>query len=544
MFKRISPGVDIPATPTKDMMCRGRRDGLTANCRSVGTALWRSMVRAFPHREILIRTKGQVRFINLSGWLQIALAGVSLAVVGWVFYCTATYFIQRYMLAARDAEQERLRLDYARIIDEKESRLQSSDAANRELQVRATELRRKLVSMTRRVRENRQLILDVLDQKSALERNIGESKMELDHWQEAYAKTMAAQEGLAEDLRQVERELEQMARRNVRLHEEMALIQGSLDAVQTREEEAIAERDALREQLLKAEMEIAQHSEARALLRKKQDELKVALDRVVAERDEMMTQRLLVEQRVSALQRLNAGLRETQHQLIASFTELTVSNNDEVEKALAFTGLDVDALLADLNSIPEEEGQSVGKGGPFIAYIPGILEDPPRWVHTSEVDGMLAALDDRVARWQGLNRLLRRLPLSAPMDQYRISSGFGKRRDPINGKFAMHYGLDLNCYPRTPVLAPASGTVAFVGWKGALGKVIEIDHGMGIVTRYGHLRKILVKKGQKVDFRQKIGIVGASGRTTGPHLHYEIQVKGKPCDPLKFIKAGKYVFRG
>ena len=84
----------------------------------------------------------------------------------------------------------------------------------------------------------------------------------------------------------------------------------------------------------------------------------------------------------------------------------------------------------------------------------------------------------------------------------------------------------------------------FQGWRGGLGRVIEIDHGMGIRTRYGHLKKMLVKRGQSVAFRDKIGLVGSSGRSTGPHVHYEILVDGKPVDPLNFIKAGKYAFKG
>jgi murein DD-endopeptidase MepM/ murein hydrolase activator NlpD len=76
------------------------------------------------------------------------------------------------------------------------------------------------------------------------------------------------------------------------------------------------------------------------------------------------------------------------------------------------------------------------------------------------------------------------------------------------------------------------------------GRLVEIDHGFGIRTRYGHLHKVLVKRGDKVEFREKIGLVGSSGRSTGTHVHYEILVRETPVDPLKFIKAGKYIFKG
>ena len=93
-------------------------------------------------------------------------------------------------------------------------------------------------------------------------------------------------------------------------------------------------------------------------------------------------------------------------------------------------------------------------------------------------------------------------------------------------------------------VSPAIGTVTYAGNKGRFGRYIEIDHGAGIRTRYGHLRRVLVKKGQRVTHRQDIGILGSSGRSTGPHVHYEIIVDGKQVNPLKFFKAGRSVFQG
>ena len=96
---------------------------------------------------------------------------------------------------------------------------------------------------------------------------------------------------------------------------------------------------------------------------------------------------------------------------------------------------------------------------------------------------------------------------------------------------------------RQSIYAPAPGTVRVAGWRAKYGRFIEIDHGSGVRTRYGHLHKILVKRGQQVAFRDKIGLLGNSGRSTGPHLHYETVLKGKAVDPMKFLKAGRYVFQ-
>jgi murein DD-endopeptidase MepM/ murein hydrolase activator NlpD len=149
-----------------------------------------------------------------------------------------------------------------------------------------------------------------------------------------------------------------------------------------------------------------------------------------------------------------------------------------------------------------------------------------------------------VDRWEKLQFILRSLPLTAPIDSYYISSAFGARMDPFNGERAIHEGIDMVSKLRSDVLATAPGTVIFAGWKGGYGRVVEIDHGLGIVTRYAHLYAINVKVGDVVDYRQEIGKLGSSGRSSGPHVHFEVRYNGRPLDPMSFLKAGRYVFKG
>ena len=140
-----------------------------------------------------------------------------------------------------------------------------------------------------------------------------------------------------------------------------------------------------------------------------------------------------------------------------------------------------------------------------------------------------------------LQKLLKTLPLTAPLVSYQIGSGFGPRRDPFNGREAFHTGLDLEAPYRTPVYSTAPGTVAFTGVKEGYGRTVEIDHGNGIVTRFAHLHRILVARGQRIGAHFEIGELGSTGRSTGPHLHYEVIVDGRPLDPAKFLEAGKNV---
>ena len=116
-----------------------------------------------------------------------------------------------------------------------------------------------------------------------------------------------------------------------------------------------------------------------------------------------------------------------------------------------------------------------------------------------------------------------------------FSSGFGYRISPFTNRREFHKGLDIATRIGTPIIAPADGLVVFVGREGNFGKMIAINHGYNLMTRYGHLHKFEVKKGEHVKRGQTIGKVGASGRCTGPHLHYEILLNGIPVNPLRYI---------
>ncbi len=116
-----------------------------------------------------------------------------------------------------------------------------------------------------------------------------------------------------------------------------------------------------------------------------------------------------------------------------------------------------------------------------------------------------------------------------------ITSGFGYRRSPYTKTLRMHEGLDIANKVGTPVIAPADGIVVFAGIEGGYGKLLAIDHGYGITTRYGHLDSILVKEGDKVKRGKKIGSIGHTGLTTGPHLHYEVRVNSVPVNPKNYI---------
>ena len=138
-----------------------------------------------------------------------------------------------------------------------------------------------------------------------------------------------------------------------------------------------------------------------------------------------------------------------------------------------------------------------------------------------------------------LNRTLALVPYRKPVvGEVEFTSGFGVRSDPFLGRPAMHTGLDFRAATGDPVRATANGKVVSSGWAGGYGRMVEIDHGNGLSTRYGHLSEINVKVGDQIKIGQVIGEVGSTGRSTGPHLHYETRIDGEAVDPQKFLRAG------
>lgn len=179
-----------------------------------------------------------------------------------------------------------------------------------------------------------------------------------------------------------------------------------------------------------------------------------------------------------------------------------------------------------------------GKGGPFIDASGLSLET---------LHAQLDALDE-AADWHAdiftfsESHLMRarldalRLPTTVPVDG-PVGSGFGFRSDPFTGRGALHSGLDFPSDAGTAIVASAGGVVLTTEWHSEYGHTIELDHGNGLVTRYAHCLRVLVKPGQVVRQGQPIGEVGTSGRSTGPHLHFEVLVEGVPHDPARFLGA-------
>ena len=196
------------------------------------------------------------------------------------------------------------------------------------------------------------------------------------------------------------------------------------------------------------------------------------------------------------------------------------------EAAMRKLGLNPKRMLAML-----DDRSAVG--GPLIALLPSGQRFDPRF----------RRLGLSLARMDALQRGLEGIPQVVPAAGRHISSNFGYRSDPFSGGPALHAGLDFKAPTGAPIFAAARGQVAFVGRRSGYGKVVEIDHGNGLRTRYAHMSAFRARAGQPVATGQVIGAIGSTGRSTGPHLHFEVRLHGEPVNPRPFLEVAPNVLQ-
>ena len=228
----------------------------------------------------------------------------------------------------------------------------------------------------------------------------------------------------------------------------------------------------------------------------------------------------------SALVRLQTSLDQVENRQLAALNSYEESMESRVRRmrgVITDLGLDMAQLDAATPRAP--------MGGPFV---PVKLS-----VDASAFDRQLYRINITRSQMDRLTRTLALVPYRKPViGEVEFTSGFGVRSDPFLGRPAMHTGLDFRAQTGDPVRATANGKVISSGWSGGYGRMVEIDHGNGLSTRYGHLSQIDVKVGDVIKIGQVIGEVGSTGRSTGPHLHYETRIDGEAVDPQKFLRAG------
>ncbi len=233
--------------------------------------------------------------------------------------------------------------------------------------------------------------------------------------------------------------------------------------------------------------------------------------------------------KVSALLPEAAGLARIEARQLAFAESLTRAADRRATAAaekIRKLGLNPGMMLASLDD-------RSAMGGPLISLSTG----------RGSLDQRFQRLGVSLARMDALERGLAGIPQVMPASLEYISSGFGYRSDPFTGGAAYHAGLDFRGPIGAPIYAAAAGTVSFAGVRSGYGNCIEIDHGNGLMTRYAHMSGYRARAGQKVAAGQVVGLIGSTGRSTGPHLHFEVRINDRPLNPRPFLEAAAHVFQ-
>lgn len=220
-----------------------------------------------------------------------------------------------------------------------------------------------------------------------------------------------------------------------------------------------------------------------------------------------------------------AKIEARQLAFIEALTRYADARSAQAEKAMRRVGLSPSIVaVADRNAM----------GGPLIPMTTG---------PGNALDPRFARFGASLARMSAMEQALVRIPNTLPASLDYISSGFGYRADPFTGGGAFHAGLDFRGPIGAPIRAAASGTVSFAGAKQGYGICVEISHGKGLLTRYAHMSRIEARVGEAVLPGKLIGAIGSTGRSTGPHLHFEVRINDRPVDPRPFLEAMPHVFQ-
>jgi murein DD-endopeptidase MepM/ murein hydrolase activator NlpD len=482
--------------------------------------------RAFRRREIFLRGEDRIRYIAISPAVQVAAALLALTMVLLTAFGLLGTALYRDAASSREDVLAELRAEYWTLLQTLDALSESVADAEANRAGTSGALVRNMVR--KEMDRFRGLFPDGAGSggdplADRLTRHSVPDGLLL---ADAHSRRLArAQEA--------EREVARLIAREEQLIDDLADASGMVSASESERIELAETVDAMSVRIGTLETQLAAAEERSgglsATLLATRFELERELDRRLAAE----TERKTFAAEASRLQGQIATYQSAQASWLLALGARTQDSIALVESAVAMTGVDVDMLLS-----RAQKELRTASGGPFVAAAVGEVLSLPDGVDTIAID-----VGEQVERWEALKRVVRVMPFSAPLDQYQIASGFGTRSDPINGRRAMHTGLDFNAPVKTPVLSTAPGRVVFAGWHGEYGRLVEIDHGFGIRTRYAHLAEISVEKDEEVPNRAKVGLLGSSGRSTGPHLHYEVLVDGRPLNPKKFLEAARHVLK-
>ncbi|WP_300029456.1 M23 family metallopeptidase [uncultured Roseobacter sp.] len=346
------------------------------------------------------------------------------------------------------------------------------------------------------------------------------------------AEALAAQERFNAALRQISVMQSELLASETRRHE----LETGIEVIQTALRETMREREDARTALAALTDDLqeggGETAVASAVDGAPVDFLADALARTAQERDQVVADAQEALRHADDLVHEIALMKENNDQIFRQLEEAMTISVEPLDKMFSRAGLPTERIMNQVR-----RGYS-GQGGPLmpLAFTSSGSEPTADMIRANRLLNQMDRLNMyRIAA--------EKVPFAMPVKRaFRFTSNYGFRRDPKTGGRRMHKGVDFAAPAGTDLFATADGVVTEAGWASGYGRLIKIRHSFGIETRYAHLSKIRVKVGQKVSRGDHIGDMGASGRVTGVHLHYEVRVDGEAINPMIYIKAAKDVF--
>lgn len=451
--------------------------------------------RFFPERQLIVRSGERMRTLRLSTNRQAILAAIGLVLGTWTLLSSGLAMNHGERIRAKNTEIKDARVGYEQLL------------------AQVSIYKERVADLTQ-----------ALDQNYA--KSLALAERESDLLKDKVAAVPSAKKTLVSKLTSRAREA---------LHDPASVLSGEAGNMELALSKSKLERghvDQERQTLLaelsdleESMVDVVGHHQKTPFIATDSLELR----QVVLQRDLAVSEREGLAQKVAALENQIRDMESNQLLLYHRFAQATETKIAAIETSLGVTGLDIELLV-------KRQKNTQGQGGPLVPMSAVFSDSGP-------LGESLNQLNANVDRLQDLHGLLSRLPLEEPVKNWTVNSTFGVRKDPFTGAMAQHQGLDMGAEMRSPIYATGDGKVTHADFEGAYGRMVEIDHGMGLVTRYGHMSRILVKKGDTVKRGTVVGQLGCSGRCSGPHVHYEVINNGRPVNPLKFLKAGSNVFK-
>jgi murein DD-endopeptidase MepM/ murein hydrolase activator NlpD len=469
--------------------------------------VWAWLHETFPERQVYIRSDGRVQFFTFGPSLQATLAGLSLIFLGWVAFATVNVVFKDRIIAAKDHRYQQMQSAY-------ENRVADLQLSYDELNGALVAAEDKFKATADELQTKQNTIMQFVNRKQQVDSTLSS----LSGGASNGTFMPASNNGGSDDV--IDRAMSSAPSDGDSGNSELGVMQ---QPVQPQPRTAKPTKASL------LDINGAFGRLAGAIF----GQSKPKPQRAAAISPEAFSRHPALRTLMQQTARIEQ-IGKTETQLMAQ-TQTEVSTGvDSIEKVMRRAGLSPERFV-------QQAENAQGVGGPLIpiqqVQIDGLSDVGFRNAYLSAS----AVLEEMTV----LLSVLRRIPLTTPVygPAFEETSGFGARVDPFTGRYAFHPGLDFAGPWGTPVKSTAPGTVVYAGPRGGYGNMVEIDHGFGIHTRYGHLSAITTHVGAKVNKGAVVGKLGSTGRSTGPHVHYEVWNDNVVRNPRAFIEAGRHVLQ-